>query len=290
MPSKTVDRSGRSDASVCNFVVIHRVLFDHPLFRGRSDWAGAFIWMIAEAAWQPRSVRISGWTIKLRRGQLAHSIRYMAQAWGWSKSRVDRFLECLKNEAVIETQNGTGMNVITICNYSKYQDKKASTGTRGGTQSGTRPGHERDKANKETKKQEDKKEESKKERPAHISRGTPLPDDWQPSADDLAYAGRLGITEQQTLSAAEDMRLWAHANRNRAVARKADWSATLRGWIRRNLNNRHHNGGSRYGQAAPNSREAKRDEFREAADKLRSFNRRQDGGEVVSLLPPARGR
>ena len=36
------------------------------------------------------------------------------------------------------------------------------------------------------------------------------------------------------------MRLWAFANANRAVARKADWSATFKGWMRREVEKRRH--------------------------------------------------
>ena len=66
------------------------------------------------------------------------------------------------------------------------------------------------------------------------SQGSRLPDDWLPSADDLNYGATLGLTAQQVLGAAEDMRLWAKANSNRSIGRKADWSSTFKGWMRRN--------------------------------------------------------
>lgn len=66
------------------------------------------------------------------------------------------------------------------------------------------------------------------------SQGSRLADDWLPSADDLNYGATLGLTAQQVLGAAEDMRLWAKANSNRSIGRKADWSSTFKGWMRRN--------------------------------------------------------
>ncbi len=65
------------------------------------------------------------------------------------------------------------------------------------------------------------------------SRGTSLPDDWMPTNDDVAYGSRLGLDARQIGVAAEDMRLWAKANSNRSVGRKADWSATFKTWMRR---------------------------------------------------------
>jgi hypothetical protein len=65
------------------------------------------------------------------------------------------------------------------------------------------------------------------------STGACLPDDWSPSEELFGYGAKQGLTREQTASIMEDMRLWARANRNRAIARKADWNATMMGAIRR---------------------------------------------------------
>jgi hypothetical protein len=71
------------------------------------------------------------------------------------------------------------------------------------------------------------------ERGAPAARGTTLPPDWAPSEFDEAYGQQLGFSREQISSMAEDMRLWAGANANRQVARKADWSLTFKHWMRR---------------------------------------------------------
>lgn len=103
---------------------VDRGVFDHPIlsepnraYSRREAW----LWLLAEAAWKPRKVGRIGATIELERGQLAHSIRFMANAWGWSKSAVERFLARLKTGTMIETATGTGLVVITVCNYGDYQ-------------------------------------------------------------------------------------------------------------------------------------------------------------------------
>ena len=64
--------------------------------------------------------------------------------------------------------------------------------------------------------------------------GTALPHDWQPANGDREYGHTvLHMTDCQIDDMAEDMRLWALANANRQIARKADWSATFKGWMRR---------------------------------------------------------
>jgi hypothetical protein len=64
--------------------------------------------------------------------------------------------------------------------------------------------------------------------------GAALPADWQPSDADMNYGLSVGRTVQQMASDLEEMRLWAASNSNRQIARKADWHATFRGWMRRN--------------------------------------------------------
>jgi len=102
---------------------VDRGIFDHPLFEDKAPLSKreAWLWLLAEAEWRPRQRGRAGSTILLARGQLAHSIRFMAEAWGWHRARVERFLERLKSETMIETEAETGQTVITICKYNDYQ-------------------------------------------------------------------------------------------------------------------------------------------------------------------------
>src|SRR4051812_5199368 len=47
----------------------------------------AFMWLVGEAAWKPYRKRADGKLVDQARGQLCHAVRFMADAWGWSKSR-----------------------------------------------------------------------------------------------------------------------------------------------------------------------------------------------------------
>lgn len=66
------------------------------------------------------------------------------------------------------------------------------------------------------------------------SRGTILPIDWFPAPKHFTQGAELGLTDQDVQRMAEDMRVWAGANSNRAIARKKDWDLTFTGWLRRN--------------------------------------------------------
>lgn len=96
--------------------------FDHPCFARepyteREAWA----WLISEAAWKPVRIRIGSGVVAISRGQLSHSLRFMAQHWQWQHDRVRRFLQRLEKHDMIATAVVSGQTVVTICNYNKYQ-------------------------------------------------------------------------------------------------------------------------------------------------------------------------
>lgn len=137
------------------FITLHRGWRDNPIFNDREFSRGdAWIWLIENACWKPTRVRIKGDTVTLDRGELSYSVRYIADAWGWSKSRVDRFFDALRDEGMIETRskNGTtadhkagqGQSIISICNYGKYQDIDSDERDNSGTETGTTAGQQRD--------------------------------------------------------------------------------------------------------------------------------------------------
>ncbi|MBF5091930.1 hypothetical protein F1640_18415 [Novosphingobium sp. NBM11] len=136
------------------FFLMHRGWRDNPIFKGEFSRADAWVWLIEHACWQPSRVRIKGETVTLDRGELSFSVRFLADTWGWSKSRVDRFLSDLRDEDMIETRTkigtttdhkaGQGQSIITICNYAKYQDQGGADRDNVGTDTGTTAGQQRD--------------------------------------------------------------------------------------------------------------------------------------------------
>lgn len=125
------------------YVRVYRTLLGHPAFRNDGE-AMAFAWMVLRASWRPARVRYKGMAVSLERGQLAVSVRDLAEALDRSKGWVERLLTRLKSETMIETHSETGVTVVTICNYAEYQAEQDSPGTPRGTAAGTKPGQRRD--------------------------------------------------------------------------------------------------------------------------------------------------
>lgn len=99
----------------------HSRFADEP-FTEREAW----IWMIGQAAFRAHSRRVGRVRVSLKRGQFAHSTRYMADQWKWSEASVRRFIAMLKeafgaDDAMIDANNDAGVTLITIRNYGRYQ-------------------------------------------------------------------------------------------------------------------------------------------------------------------------
>jgi hypothetical protein len=125
---------------------VARGIFDHEFFAKEPfTEREAWVWLIGEAAWRGRKARAGKIVVELSRGQCAFSIRFIAERWGWSKSRVARFLDRLKTEAMIGTATDHTISIITICKYNDYQKVSLPTGTQDGTAIGTEAGQSRDK-------------------------------------------------------------------------------------------------------------------------------------------------
>lgn len=145
------------------FYLMHRGWQDADIF-GNAEYSerDAWVWLIENAAWRETKARIKGSGVFLERGQMSFAQRFMAEKWGWSKSRVDRFLKrlcaegmisiCSKNGATAGQGSGQGQSVITICNYAQYQDivqaERGNTETQNGATAGQQRGKEEQRNNK----------------------------------------------------------------------------------------------------------------------------------------------
>lgn len=239
------------------FVLTYRAAIDHPLFQKDVARLGAWLWLVSKACWKPTRFDIRGQIVELQRGELCVSREQLATAWGWSSSAVERFLTRLQTEQMIGRATGQGRTIITICNYSKYQDDSSETGQPTGQPTGQQSDSHRtakEQGNKGTREEEGSNEPSRvrahaddqpldvpaddppKEDPpappkakAAITIDTPLPDDWQPALGPkraaIVRAWPVGMLEHQL------DRFRQHAINNQRLAK--DWNAAFGTWVDR---------------------------------------------------------
>lgn len=127
------------------FIKLHRGWHDSPDFRNEPYCErAAWCWLLSNVAWKDTHRRTAAGITPIKRGQMHVSLRSLASVWGWSKGRVERFMDVLETGQSIAQQTGHGGRIITICNFDKYQARESGSGTPNGTRNETRAGHERD--------------------------------------------------------------------------------------------------------------------------------------------------
>ena len=128
------------------YLKVPRALFATDSWHAKRTFSRfeAMLWLLEQAAYiDGRRVAIGPSTFALQRGQVVATVRSLAEAWGWSKDAVSRFLALLANSDMSYTQlqitvenidsNGatvratagatlaaTAATRITICDYDAY--------------------------------------------------------------------------------------------------------------------------------------------------------------------------
>ena len=111
-------------------IVLNREVLKHPIVSPEYNplWFSAWVWMLLQARWKSKEILVGDKLIKVGRGQLLTSYRFMSKGTGLSVQQIRTFLSTLKKHQIINTTTNTGQTLITICNYNKYQlDKNKST-------------------------------------------------------------------------------------------------------------------------------------------------------------------
>lgn len=62
--------------------------------------------------------------IEVQRGQVGWSQLRLSERWGWSRTKVRKFLKDLEKEQQVIQQQSHSTSVITIINYEQYQEKE----------------------------------------------------------------------------------------------------------------------------------------------------------------------
>ena len=223
---------------------VDRGIWDHDLFSSEEPLSRreAWLWLISAASWKKRTIRVGGAPAEIDRGQLTHSIRFMAEAWNWPKTNVARFLDQLEHESLIGTETVHGQTIITICKYDEFQRVSLPDRDNSGTQTGTEVGQKWDKeedikyieegkrgANAPTPIRELGKPPAK--RPRRSGEGCLIPDDFALSDKMRQYAASrnlVGVYAEQLFS--------KFCNNARAKGvRYLNWEAGWRTWVDRQV-------------------------------------------------------
>lgn len=102
---------------------VHHDIFLNQIFNvPMLDEFSAFLSLVSESHLPPRIINVNHQPIPLKSGQVSHASEQLAKDWGWTPSRVWRFLQRLKKFQLIEISNEYGQQIITVL----YDGKKWS--------------------------------------------------------------------------------------------------------------------------------------------------------------------
>lgn len=117
---------------------ISRKLLDSDLWLIEPFSKGqAWLDLIGLASYKKSKIRVkNGEVVDIERGECAWSVVKLAQRWQWSRGKVNRFIEYLKNEKMIQQKICSNLTIIKVLNYKFYQDG-TTNGTTNSTPNGT---------------------------------------------------------------------------------------------------------------------------------------------------------
>lgn len=106
-----------------NYIYVPRsIFFDESLDDGRYSRREAFLDLVQRASYEPEKVIIvKGGRVVIKRGQLAFSLRKLAEKWGWGKDKVAKTLEDFQAERRIDILKDSLTSVLSIVNYDTFQ-------------------------------------------------------------------------------------------------------------------------------------------------------------------------
>ena len=112
------------------WIRIHRGIQQNSIWEVKPFSPGqAWIDLLLRANHSEKNVLFDMNLIKINRGQFITSSRKLAENWGWSRNKVNQFLDVLKQDKMIDQQTDHKKTTITILKYDSYQKCPTSEST-----------------------------------------------------------------------------------------------------------------------------------------------------------------
>lgn len=108
------------DETYSGWISLHRRIREHWIWQDpvKLKW---WIDILLTVNHEDKKVNIGMRLIECKRGQTVMSLRNWADRWKVSRDSTRNFLELLKKDGMITTENLTNTTRLTVCNYEDYQ-------------------------------------------------------------------------------------------------------------------------------------------------------------------------
>lgn len=105
------------------WIALHRNIRDHWVYQEKRVFSKYEAWLdlLMDANHQNNKFLFDGQLIEVNRGEFITSVRQLCERWGWSNTKVNRFLKMLEDDRMLIRKSDSKKTVITIVNYDFYQ-------------------------------------------------------------------------------------------------------------------------------------------------------------------------
>ena len=107
------------------WIKLHRKLTDNWIWND-PDKFRAWIDILLMVNHEDREIEFNGSVITIHAGQKLTSLKKLADRWGWTRNRVDRFLGTLSETGMVTTNRTPNGTVLTVVNWDVYQSERDS--------------------------------------------------------------------------------------------------------------------------------------------------------------------
>lgn len=125
------------------WIKLNRSILDSKIWNSNEpfDMRSAWIDLILMANYEDKTLITRHKTvIQVKRGSLFTSVQHLADRWKWSPGRVKRFIKLLKTLEMVTADGLADGTLVTLVNYSKYQDGRRADGLADGPTDGPSDG------------------------------------------------------------------------------------------------------------------------------------------------------
>ena len=104
------------------WVKLHRKLMDNDLWKEKPFSRGqAWVDLIMLASHKDKEFLFDSVYLPIYKGEIITSKRKLGTRWGWSNSKVDKFLFELEKVKMLSVKSDTKKSTLKITNYEQYQ-------------------------------------------------------------------------------------------------------------------------------------------------------------------------
>lgn len=103
------------------WIKLHRGIFDHWI-ASDSDYLSVWLRMLSDANFEDKKHLFNGSLMEVKRGQIIFGLEAWSAKTGVSIAKLRRMIKMLENDKMISRQKTNKYSLISILNYTKYQD------------------------------------------------------------------------------------------------------------------------------------------------------------------------